>query len=184
MPAHANKTSFQPGHKRTPESIEKQRATLKARGRPAHWDISWTEERIARRSATVRAKAVGNRRVVTRHKRQYWQVMTAEGPRYEHRVVMEEALGRKLLRSEHVHHINHDGLDNRLENLELLNHAEHMTAELTLPAGRWTRRWNACTACGGTSRRHAGNGLCKRCYQLTPEWRAYHAAWARARRAR
>jgi len=37
----------------------------------------------------------------------------------EHRLFVARAMGRCLLRSEVVHHRNHDPQDNRLENLEL-----------------------------------------------------------------
>lgn len=44
----------------------------------------------------------------------------------EHRWIMEQELGRKLLASEHVHHKNENPLDNRIENLEVMDGSEHM----------------------------------------------------------
>lgn len=42
-----------------------------------------------------------------------------------HRWMMEQHLGRKLLRTEEVHHKNHDRMDNRIDNFELTTNLEH-----------------------------------------------------------
>ena len=47
----------------------------------------------------------------------------------QHRYIMEQHLGRKLTRSETIHHINGIRADNRIENLELIkNNSVHLKA--------------------------------------------------------
>ena len=43
----------------------------------------------------------------------------------EHRHVMEQHLGRPLDRDEHIHHIDGDKLNNKIENLILISNAKH-----------------------------------------------------------
>ena len=43
----------------------------------------------------------------------------------EHRKIMEEHVGRKLKKEEHVHHLNGSKLDNRIENLAIFTPYKH-----------------------------------------------------------
>lgn len=58
---------------------------------------------------------------------------------YEHRLIMERYLGRKLMKDEQVHHKNHNRLDNRIDNLEVLNAKQHASYHSNVMWGNLTK---------------------------------------------
>lgn len=49
-----------------------------------------------------------------------------------HRWAVEQYIGRKLSTNEHIHHINGNKLDNRIENLEVLTPGQHRIVHRTI----------------------------------------------------
>jgi hypothetical protein len=60
-----------------------------------------------------------------------YKTITVNGKQMRrYRWVMEQHLGRKLTRDEHVHHVNGNSRDDRIENLQVLSNSEHQKIEL------------------------------------------------------
>jgi hypothetical protein len=103
------------------------------------FDKKWQKERGKRFSLENNPRWKGGRSI---HSSGYIVIRVGYANyRFEHRLVMEQHLGRKLKRRENVHHINGDKKDNRLENLELLDVSEHTRRHwregiFTYPDGR------------------------------------------------
>lgn len=66
---------------------------------------------------------------------------------YEHRLVAEQKLGRRLESDEHVHHKNEDRQDNRWENLEVLHETEHLSRRHSSPDLRKPGEENPVVEC-------------------------------------
>jgi hypothetical protein len=76
---------------------------------------------------------------------------------YEHRVVIERQLGRKLSKDEHIHHIDGNPKNNSIKNLQLTNVKSH--CRIHKPA----LKNKSCTIDGCNNVHHA-KGYCKKHY--------------------
>lgn len=102
-----------------------------------------------------------------------------------HRWIMENHIGRRLKRKDHVHHKNRDKSDNRISNLELMDVRRHhrmhskdvFTNEVRKKAflahkkkwiewnkTHWSWLYKSCISCGTTKVKHQGCGFCRKCY--------------------
>lgn len=101
-------------------------------------NVNWIGGRIGSGQGYVLVQAVGHPNA------------RKSGYILEHRLVMSNHLGRALLPTEDVHHKNENRSDNRLDNLELLNHTKHVSLHST---GSANARYKppvpkACPTCG------------------------------------
>lgn len=189
----SNQTSFKKGYIQSDEMRRKRSETMREQyrlGLRKPPKPHWNKKSIARMVASQRLRhleinPIGSRKKTKRGPIFYWLIKISDRGRwrYEHRVIMEKKLGRKLDTGEIVHHLNHDGLDNREKNLQLmsaLEHQLHHARARILPKDRWSVRYDFCIRCHKNDSRYASHGLCRRCHMK--KWYIDHPGYWRTHR--
>lgn len=119
------------------------------------------------RRGTNHPRAVEGNRHINSHG--YASVLDPEkrfksGRILEHRLVMEQHLGRKIESDEHIHHVNLVKTDNRIENLKLIENFEHQELHYQMSPIKRERKIIICINCNRQAR-VAAKMLCNACYK-------------------
>lgn len=91
-----------------------------------HKNCLFCGKRLSHRQMITQAKCCSIRCSNLKRGKYRYRSIKINGKRKQlHRYVVECHLGRTLLPTEHVHHINENRYDNRIQNLEVLSAKEH-----------------------------------------------------------
>lgn len=111
---------------RTAAAIRAVGGTIRGKGRPMDQNPAWKGGRFVDHEGYVHIRIPSHPNAV-------------QGSMREHRLVMEQMIGRYLDRDEVVHHVNGIRDDNRPENLQLFpSNASHLAHELKGKCPNWT----------------------------------------------
>lgn len=152
------------GKRHSAAAIEKMSKAQRARGLVGPKASTWKGGRFKSRGYTMLAVSA-----LSPEDRALAAPMVARGHGYvpEHRLVMARRLGRPLRVEEVVHHLNGRKSDNRLENLELTDAAEHKRdhasvvaalrqARATIDDLRSALQSRTCPRCGANTSSNPG----------------------------
>lgn len=111
-----------------------------------------------------------------------YKKITTNGKRiFEHRKVIENFIGRKLKKSEKIHHIDGDKLNNKVSNLIITSQKDHIkTFHNNQPRiFNWNKftpqnKDNKCQVCNKKLNKQNRFGLCRKHYNTYWCWKQRH----------